>query len=148
MQISLDFPNEHLSQVKGTTSKGGFLGSNRFITSLTFITNKQSYGPYGLHKGAEFTSYSHRLVTGFYGKADDATLHQFGVFATTSADATDRYLHVDREGFSWGKLIRKEVSSAGKFLQHEMGSFGKLPPLGFNLSPKQPKKSSEAVWKP
>lgn len=137
--------------MKGTTSKGGFLGSNRFITSLTFITNKQTYGPYGLHKGAEFTSYSHRLVTGFYGKADDA-LHQFGVFATTSADATDRYLHVHREGFSWGKFIRREVSSAGKFLQNEMGSFGKMPSLGFNMSlhgeaSKQAKKSPKA-WKP
>jgi len=98
------------------------------ITSLTFITNKYTYGPFGKHKGSNFGSPVHRLVTGFFGNASDS-LHQFGVFATTSLEETNNYLHIHRYNWTnpWGAFIRKEVSAAGKFLKEE---FGKLPSLG------------------
>jgi len=139
--------------VKGTTAKLGFLGSIQVITSLTFITNKHTYGPYGHHKGSDFGSPSHRLVTGFFGKAGDA-LDQFGVFATANSEATDSYLNIHREGWKnpWGAFIRKEVSSAGKFLK---GEIGKLPSLGHSQHGESSKHSfrlslsgSLKPWKP
>jgi len=108
----------------------GFLDSHQVITSLTFITNKYTYGPFGNHKGSNFGSPAYRLVTGFFGIAGDC-LHQFGVFATANLEATNKYLHIYRHDWKnpWGEFIRREVSAAGKFLKEE---FGKLPSFGHN----------------
>jgi hypothetical protein len=81
--------------VKGTTAKVGFLGSNRVITSLTFITNKHTHGPYGVLNGSEFGSFPSRLVTGIFGKASNS-LDQLGVITTIDWETTHRYLVTHR----------------------------------------------------
>lgn len=75
-QIKLDFPNEYVIQVKGTM--GTILDEN-IITSLTFITNKQNYGPYGSECGRKFQSSNMSgSIVGFYGRASLTSLDQIG----------------------------------------------------------------------
>jgi len=48
------------------------------VTSLTFVTNKQTYGPYGTITDKKFESMLHGKVVGFYGRSEDF-LDQIGV---------------------------------------------------------------------
>lgn len=79
-QISLGHPLEYLVQVKGTT---GSFASGEGITSLTFITNKNVYGPYGCVTRDSFENPSGQKVTGFFGRASNLFLNQLGVFSDT-----------------------------------------------------------------
>lgn len=64
-----DWPNEHLVQVKGCFGD--------FLTSLSFITNKQEYGPYGKASGREPKQFSTSpgWIVGLWWHTDS----QFGV---------------------------------------------------------------------
>jgi len=56
----------------------GSVQEENVITSLTFITNKQSYGPYGHASGRTFQSTPHGSVVGFYGRSSLNSLDQIG----------------------------------------------------------------------
>lgn len=129
LQIVLDFPNEYVTQVKGTTGK---VGSLRVITSLTFITNKQTYGPYGAVTGTEFGSPAGLLVTGFFGKGGDS-LDQFGVFTTADSESTTSYLQV--YGWDWRTITHR-------FEDVDVSSFTKT----FDFGSGRPREPSKAVW--
>ncbi|XP_027091225.1 uncharacterized protein [Coffea arabica] len=66
-KVRLDYPNEFL------TSIHGFYGSLQewgpiFIRSLTFESNKRSYGPYGIEQGTYFTfPMTQGKIVGFHG---------------------------------------------------------------------------------
>lgn len=126
-QISLDFPNEYLVQVRGTTAKVGFLGSKQVITSLTFITSKHTYGPYGAVKGTEFGTPPSRLVTGFHGQAGDSSLDRIGFFTTVDWETTYTYLERSRVTWSFSSTTVVEGSKPGR-LTKDIPRFPKVDP--------------------
>lgn len=76
-------PSEILKKVLGTT--GEFQGAT-VVTSLTFVTNVKTYGPYGNANGTPF-SYPERSsdeVVGFYGR-NGSLLDAIGVYVRPSA---------------------------------------------------------------
>lgn len=75
LQILMDSSNEHLVQVRGTTA---VVDGRSVITSLTLVTNKATYGPYGAVHGRRFQSTKEGKVVGFFGTAS-TVLHQLGV---------------------------------------------------------------------
>lgn len=79
LQITLRHPEEYLVQVKGTTGKLSF---GEGITSLTFVTNEKSYGPYGNPTSDSFESPGGHKVTGFFGRSG-MFLDQLGIFCET-----------------------------------------------------------------
>jgi hypothetical protein len=58
--------DEYLVQVTGT--QGIAYGTLRLVTSLTLITNKRSYGPYGAASGCSFQTLPNAQVLGFFGR--------------------------------------------------------------------------------
>lgn len=66
--------------MKGTTQRFSF---GEGISSLTFVTNEKTYGPYGSPTHEAFESPRDRKVTGFFGRAGKY-LDQLGVFCETS----------------------------------------------------------------
>jgi len=48
------------------------------ISSLTIVTNKKTYGPYGSDSGRRFQTSSEGIVVGFYGRASLTSLDQIG----------------------------------------------------------------------
>jgi len=79
LQVVLKAPEEYLICIKGTL---GSIFGHKIITSLTFISNKAIYGPYGIVEGEEFISSGSGKVVGFFGKAG-SYIDQLGVFTTT-----------------------------------------------------------------
>jgi len=53
------------------------------ITSLTFITNKKTYGPFGIVTDKKFESKIHGKVVGFFGRSDEF-LDQIGLITEVS----------------------------------------------------------------
>ena len=68
LQIQLG-PSEYLIKVSGTI--GSFSGLHNLITSLTFVTNAASYGPFGKGGGDPFVvpKQSNSTIVGFFGRA-------------------------------------------------------------------------------
>jgi len=66
---------EYLVQVRGTS---GFVDGEHAIRSLTFVTNKHIYGPYGAEQGRRFQSTPGGKVVGFFGQSG-IILNQLGV---------------------------------------------------------------------
>lgn len=62
-------PSEHLIGVSGTC--GSFGGLTNIVTSLTFVTNAASYGPFGEGGGDPFVLQvqSNSSIVGFFGIA-------------------------------------------------------------------------------
>jgi len=79
LQTVLNFPDEYLLQVKGTF--GSVHGLLKVITSLSFITSKKTYGPFGTPRGEEFISSEGSQVVGFHGRSCDF-LDRIGIFTT------------------------------------------------------------------
>lgn len=79
VQISFNRPEEYLTQVKGTAGK---VSGIEIITSLTFISNKRSFGPYGEVAGYSFETSPDREVTGFIGRSGDF-IDQIGIITGT-----------------------------------------------------------------
>lgn len=75
-QVSLRSRSE-IVQVKGTVD---ILNGVEVVTSLTFITNKAVYGPFGSNFGKGFETTRNTKVVGFFGRAD-SLLHQIGVIS-------------------------------------------------------------------
>lgn len=100
VQFELDCPNERLLQVKGTISilkdpknHGHIMGDEAaavddVVSSITFVTTKTSYGPYGTPKGRQFQSSPLGKVVGFFGRA--ATyVNSIGTFTDFSHSDTN-----------------------------------------------------------
>lgn len=65
--ISIRDPEEYLVTITGTT---GTHGRPTVITSIVFISNKRSYGPYGKGGGCHFyMPVQCGKISGFYGRA-------------------------------------------------------------------------------
>jgi len=94
----MQFVNEYLVQVKGTV--GNINGSDDVVTSLTFVTNEKSYGPYGNVQGHGFESSPHGRVVGFFGKSG-SHLDQVGVIKECVVEGKDFVDGGFWEGESW-----------------------------------------------
>ncbi|KAK1422518.1 hypothetical protein QVD17_25695 [Tagetes erecta] len=79
--------DEEIINIKGRVGGFGYFGTHTVITSLTFVTNRATYGPYGNHNGAGFfipegidfsLPLSKGRIIGFYGKSS-IYLENFGV---------------------------------------------------------------------
>jgi hypothetical protein len=72
-------PLEFLVGVSG--SIGPFGSLEKVITSLTFVTNARSYGPFGEGQGIHFHIPMHNngCIVGFFGRAGQY-LHAIGVY--------------------------------------------------------------------
>jgi hypothetical protein len=78
LQIELG-PSEFLTGVSGTS--GPFKNLTNVVTSLTFVTNTRSYGPFGKGRGTPFhiqTQNNGRIV-GFFGRSGQY-LYAIGVY--------------------------------------------------------------------
>nr|UVC55197.1 lectin [Pteroceltis tatarinowii] len=65
VKISLDFPSEYIIEVSGYT---GNVSGYTVVRSLTFKTNKKTYGPYGVTSGTPFNlPIENGLIVGFKG---------------------------------------------------------------------------------
>jgi len=62
-------PSEHLIKVSGTV--GSLFAVHNLITSLTFVTNAASYGPFGKPRGVPFVQpvQSNSSIVGFFGRS-------------------------------------------------------------------------------
>lgn len=66
LQINLH-PNEYITSVKGHY---GYYNVFNVVKSLTFVTNLQTYGPYGREEGVPFHLPAHDgKIIGFHGKS-------------------------------------------------------------------------------
>lgn len=65
--------------MKGTTREVASIGIA--VTSITFVTNKKTYGPYGsVTGGASFETARHGKIMGFFGRVTTC-VQSFGVLA-------------------------------------------------------------------
>lgn len=69
--------------VKGTFGK---VAGTLTITSLTFVTSKGSFGPFGSARGTHFQSYQHGKIVGFFGKFS-TQIDQVGVITQIRAES-------------------------------------------------------------
>lgn len=85
MQINLD-PSESLLDVYGTI--GPYVDSRSdVITSITFVTSKDTYGPYGTGGGVPFSTpvKGNSSIVGFFGYAG-RYMHAIGVYVDAGVD--------------------------------------------------------------
>ncbi|KAB1220607.1 Mannose/glucose-specific lectin [Morella rubra] len=74
VRISLDWPREYLVRIDGMHGRQ-WQGLEDIIRSLTFVTNMNTYGPYGTEnqEDASFTiPIKSGKVVGFHGRSGDA----------------------------------------------------------------------------
>ena len=73
MQIALGFPNEYIMSVSGYIGPSSRLATNTSVVrSLTFKTNKRTFGPYGAQDGTPFNlPIENGLIVGFKGNSGD-----------------------------------------------------------------------------
>ncbi|XVF82064.1 hypothetical protein PTKIN_Ptkin16aG0013500 [Pterospermum kingtungense] len=75
--VLIDWPSEHLISISGTY---GNFASLLTITSLSFTTNKATYGPFGTGSGTSFSiPINNNSVVGFHGRAGHY-LDAIGIF--------------------------------------------------------------------
>lgn len=86
LQITLQYPDEYVMQVKGSTYTWPVI-QGTIVSSLTFITNKKVYGPFGKESEAKFESLPGGRVVGFFGRSG-TLIDQFGVLAYPSSGYT------------------------------------------------------------
>jgi len=97
LQISLKDTNSYLVQIKGTFGK---VASTISITSLTFITSKRTYGPFGSTRGTHFQSYQHGKIVGFFGRSS-TSIDQLGVITQICAESNVPKVQMNYVG-RWG----------------------------------------------
>jgi hypothetical protein len=81
VQEKLNYPAEYLQQIEGSYGETPWKDDGQpiiGITSITFISNFKSYGPYGMPGKDTFKSESGKIV-GFWGGCG-ACLDSIGVF--------------------------------------------------------------------
>lgn len=70
LQIKLQYPDEYIVNVSGYYCPVVH-GGTPFIRSLTFQTNKRTFGPFGIEVGTPFSFPVERgLIVGFKGRSD------------------------------------------------------------------------------
>ncbi|KAM7468898.1 hypothetical protein LguiA_007081 [Lonicera macranthoides] len=75
--VLINWPSEHLISISG---KYGNFASMITITSLSFTTNKATYGPFGTGSGTSFSiPINNNTVVGFHGRAGHY-LDAIGIF--------------------------------------------------------------------
>ncbi|KAL5760151.1 hypothetical protein ACOSQ2_018989 [Xanthoceras sorbifolium] len=84
-KISIDGSEEHLTLISGTVFD--YFGTgNLIVQSLTFHTNKTSYGPFGLTNGTAFEiPMENGEIVGFFGRAG-AFVDSIGIHVKPSAN--------------------------------------------------------------
>ncbi|XP_050938316.1 jacalin-related lectin 3 isoform X1 [Cucumis melo] len=67
--VKLDFPDEYLTMIRGYY--GSFVSFDKvFVRSLTFMSNKKKYGPYGVEQGTVFSfPTTEGKIVGFHGRS-------------------------------------------------------------------------------
>jgi hypothetical protein len=97
----LKYPEEYLVQVKGSSHH---INGLTIIESLEFITNKQSYGPYGALKpqGQLRSTPKNGKIVGFFGKAGHF-VDQLGVVISFPSQRDDLLIVQGSWGGSGGK---------------------------------------------
>lgn len=109
LQITIDFPEEYLVEVQGIMKS--VLHEN-IITSLTFITNKQSYGPYGCESGRKFKT-SQGLIVGFYGRASLTSLNQIGcIVKMFSPHGNESFSKANWSSYKLGKFDKNNTMNS------------------------------------
>lgn len=77
--IKLDYPDEFLTSVYGYYDKPGL--KQNYICSLTFKSNKRTYGPFGEERGNYFsTKVNGAMIVGFHGRSGIHGLLAIGVY--------------------------------------------------------------------
>ncbi|OMO75253.1 Mannose-binding lectin [Corchorus olitorius] len=66
-KVKLDYPDEFLTSIHGHYGSL-FEGGPHLVRSLTFHSNRKTYGPYGVEQGTSFSMNRGKIV-GFYGKS-------------------------------------------------------------------------------
>ena len=96
MQIVFE-DDEHLVQVTGT--EGQAYGTLTVVTSLTLISNKRSYGPYGKEEsGTRFQTLPNGRVLGFYGRCG-GMVDELGAFVAQPSLPVEAFGNADE---AWG----------------------------------------------
>ena len=114
LQISLDWPTEYLVRIDGTH---GFQsqGLEDIIRSLTFVTNENTYGPYGT-VSEEDTSFTIPIksgeVVGFHDRCGDAVNA-----IVIHVAATRKLVSVDG-----GTRCKNHENQSEKLFGHDFGS--------------------------
>lgn len=98
LQVRLSYPSEFLTGISGWHVSG-------IIRSLTFITNKRTYGPFGGVAGNIYSSFEYKLgednkFAGFHGTAGTYYLNSIGVYMkpmTTLANVNNAKVHINNE---------------------------------------------------
>ena len=68
LQVKLDYPDEFLTSVHGHFGSLNQWGPN-FVRSLSFVSNKKTYGPFGVEQGTHFSvPMSGTKIVGFHGR--------------------------------------------------------------------------------
>lgn len=67
LQVRLDYPDEFLTSIHGHYGNLQAWGTV-LVRSLTFVSNKRTYGPYGIEQGTYFTFPTSSKIVGFHGK--------------------------------------------------------------------------------
>ncbi|XP_057450567.1 agglutinin-like [Lotus japonicus] len=98
-EIKLEYPDEFLISVSGHSTF--CMGLDVCIRSLTFKSNRRTFGPYGVEVGARFTfsSYPSYEIVGFYGRSS-VNLHSIGLHL--SLDKTEKSIVVGPWGGAGG----------------------------------------------
>ncbi|XP_022894534.1 jacalin-related lectin 3 [Olea europaea var. sylvestris] len=66
-KVRLDYPDEFLTSIHGHYGNLQAWGTV-LVRSLTFVSNKRTYGPYGIEQGTYFTFPTSSKIVGFHGK--------------------------------------------------------------------------------
>ncbi|KAA8544823.1 hypothetical protein F0562_019586 [Nyssa sinensis] len=75
--VKLEYPGEYLISLSGYYDVEG----DHVVSSLTFLSNKQQYGPYGSGKEEYFSfPLSSGKIIGFHGRSSDHYLHSVGAY--------------------------------------------------------------------
>lgn len=98
LQVRLSYPSEFLTGISGWHVNG-------IIRSLTFITNKTTYGPFGRVAGKIDSAFEYKLgednkFAGFHGTAGTYNLNSIGVYMkpmTTLANVYNAKVHIKNE---------------------------------------------------
>lgn len=98
MQVRLSYPSEFLTGISGWHVPG-------IIRSLTFITNKRTYGPFGGVAGNIDRAFEYKLgednkFAGFHGTAGICNLNSIGVYMkpmTTLTNVNNAKVHIKNE---------------------------------------------------
>lgn len=69
LQVKLDFPDEYLTMIRG--HYGSFVSFDKvYVRSLTFMSNKRKFGPYGVELGTIFSfPATEGKIVGFHGRS-------------------------------------------------------------------------------